>query len=752
MPVIRSSPIVAALVTLAVLLLAYGFPPGVERTVGQQDALLFRNFHEMETIGGTPYRWSKGGNRRDERASVIVVPQVGRGNGVVELQVRTPEDGPPIPLTLAAGGETVAVVDVQGRQTLTVPVPRSAVSGGDVRLTLTSPAWTRADGKDPRARGVAVERVAWRPSGWTLPPTRQLWILPAFAAALALLVRRLGGSSPAARIASAGAGGLVALAAAWRPLEVAPFTHRLLFGVVVAHAALLLWSSLAREAGSPWWRLPAQATPSALLLLMALGYWSLAAAHGALCYETRRFCPTLVTAITGAVVLAGLLAAVALASRRERVALAIVAAGGLVQAVGSGALAFRRPAVDFATLWTAARDFSLGGSLYKPAEVAANHFGAVFKVPPFYGMLLLPFARLDVRAALAVDRALDVALYLACATILGLWLRPRLGGPVALATVAVALGLMQPAFDAIAYGQIDIVLLGLMTLVFLALRAGRPAAVGFAVALAALLKLYPLVLVLLFAARREWRAVAWTAGWLIALVGVAVAVMGWREHVIFATEVLPRIGGGTGWVENQTVNGFLCRLLAGARRPEPVHDPLVDALTWTAFALIAGASARVAARSAEPRSTAAALSFGAFLVVMVLAVPAAWIHYETVTIVTFLLLVWSAGERPVSPALAFAVALAFGLVAYGNQWTFSDGSPGPGLTALALSREFYGLALLWAAALLSAGSRGLSGSPPLRAEARAWPSSAPPRARDRASTARAPAGSRWPRSGACGRR
>ncbi|PYQ06429.1 MAG: hypothetical protein DMF82_06325, partial [Acidobacteria bacterium] len=282
MSVLRSSPIVAALVTLAVLLLAYGFTPGVERAVGQQDALLFRNFHEMETIGGTPYRWSKGGNRRDERASVIVVPQVGRGDGAVELQVRAPEDRPPIPLTLTAGGKTLAVVDVQGRQTLSVPVPRSAVADGDVRLALTSPAWTRADGKDPRARGVAVERIAWRPSGWTLPPTRQLWILPAFAAALALLVRRLPGSPRAARIASASAGGLVALAAAWRPLEVAPFTHRLLFGVVLAHAALLLWSSLAHEAGSPWWRPPAQVTPSALLLLMAIGYWSLAAAHGAL--------------------------------------------------------------------------------------------------------------------------------------------------------------------------------------------------------------------------------------------------------------------------------------------------------------------------------------------------------------------------------------------------------------------------------------------------------------------------------------
>jgi len=711
--VLRSSPFVAALLTLATLVLAYGFTPGVDRAVGEQDPILFRNFHDLETIGGTPSRWSKGGHRRDERASVIVVPQVGRGDGVLEVQVRAPEDGPPVPLTLSAAGRTLAAADVQGPRTLSVAVPRSVLAGGDVRVALTSPAWTR--GKDPRARGVAIERVAWHPSSWTLPPARQLWVLPAFAAALALLPRRLGGSSRLTRLTPAAAGGVLALAAAWRPLEVAPFTHRLLIGAVLAHAALGLWAALVRAPGARWWAAPRTVAPRELLLLMGIGYWMLVAYHAALCYETRRFCPTLVTAITGLVVLGGLIAVAAWTSpRRPGLALAVVSAGGVAQAAGAAVLAFRRPAVDFATLWAAARDFSLGGSLYKPAEVAANHFGAVFKVPPFYGMLLLPFTHVELRTALALARSLDVAVFLACAAVLASWLRPRLGTGVSLAAVAVVLGLMQPAFDSIAYGQIDVVLLLLLTLAFLALRAGRPAVVGLTVALAALLKLYPLVLVLFLAARREWKAVAWTAAGLVAIDAVAVAVMGWHEHVVYATEVLPRIGGGTGWVENQTVNGFLCRLLAGARRPAPVHDRMIDLLTWAIFALVAGASTLVAARRAERGANSAALSFGLFLVVMVLAVPAAWIHYETVTILTFLLLVGSAAEPPLPARLAFAVSLAFGLIAYGNQWTFYDGSPRPGLTALWLSRESFGLMMLWAAAAVTARSRGPSGSRPPR--------------------------------------
>jgi alpha-1,2-mannosyltransferase len=710
-------PALAALVTLATLVVAYGFSPAVSRAVGEQDGLLLRNFHDLETIGGTPYRWSKGGNRRDERASAVVVPQVGYGAGTLELAVRSPEDAPPIPLTLSAGGDVLLVAPVQGRRNVSVALSGPAFAGGDAQVVLTAPAWTR--GKDPRARGVAVERVSWSPSAWMWPPVRQLLLLPLFAAALAALFGRLRGASRLADPVAAVTGAVLALGAAGRPLEVAPFTHRLVFLVLLAHAALLLWTALVRSSGRPWWSLPPSVSPGSLLLLMGTGYGMAVVCHAMLCYETRRFCPTLATGATGLVVLGGLIAAASTsAPRRMPAALLVVAAGAVAQAIASGASAFRRPAVDFATLWTAARDFSLGGSFYRPADVAANHFGAVFKVPPFYGMLLLPFARADVRTALLIDRGLDVALYLLCGAILVFWLRERLGATVATAAVIIALGLMQPAFDSIAYGQIDVVLLALVTLALLALRAQRPALVGLAVALAALLKLYPLVLVLFLAARREGRAVAWTAAWLAVLNGLAIAVVGWGEHATYVTEVLPRIGGGTGWVENQTVNGFLSRLLLGARRPEPVHDRAVDLLTGTAFVLVAGASAWVAARRGGARTSAEGLLFGVFLVVMVLAVPAAWIHYETVTILAFLLVARTAADRPLSPAAAFAVAAAFGLVAYGNQWTFYDGSPRPGLTVLGLSREFYGLVLLWAAALVAGASeRGrLSDAPGIDAE------------------------------------
>jgi len=686
--------VLAAAVTLVVLTVAYGFTPAVSRAVDPHDAPLFQNFHERETFRGVHYRWSKGGHRRPERASTIVLAQVGQGAGVLELQVWTAEDQPPIPLTVAADGQALLTVPVHGRQTVSAPLPRHVLGGGDLMVNLGAPGWTRR--KDPRVRGVALERVTWKPYGWTLPPTRQIGLLPALAIAVAVLLRRLGSSPRRAAYVASAVGAVLALAAAARPLEVAPYTHRLLFMLVLAHGALVLWAALLRSGTNPWWALPREVGAAELLLLLGIGYWTILLQHLALCAETGTLCPTETARAVGLAVIIGLLALVPISApgRRLHLALSLVALGGLGEAIGAATAAFHRPGVDFVTLWTAAHDLSLGGSLYRVDAVLANHFGTVFKVPPFYGMLLLPLAKTDIHSALLLHRTLDMALYAGVAGLLGALGAKRLGSPLSLAAVCTVMGLMQPPFDTVAYGQIDVVLLLLLTMAFLALQRGWPLVAGLAVALATLLKLYPLLLLALLLARREWRAIAWTVTWLLLLTSLAVAVVGWPEHVTYATQVLPRIGGGTGWIENQTINGFLCRLLTGSLAPEPVRERVVDLLTYLSLGLALAVGMALAARPSH-RSSRYALQFGLFPLLMVLAVPAAWMHYETIVILPLVALVWNAAAERFSPPEAFVGALGFGLVAYGNQWSFFDGTSGPGLPLLALSHKLYGLLILF---------------------------------------------------------
>lgn len=716
----------AALITLGLLLGAYRVTPALSRAVGSQDALIFRNFHQLETAGSFTYRWSKGdGSATAPLASnpevvapvglsMIALPQIGQPRqGLLSLTLWMPAEQPATSLALSAAGQPLLTLPLSGRRTVELLVPQHMLAGGEPRFELSSPTWSPLN--DPRPLGVGVETLQWRPSGWTLPPVRQLWVLPGLALALALLLQRLGRSAGVATLAATLIGGGLALAAALRPLEVAPFTHRLLLLVVLAHAALLLWTALypAESCAEPprWWALPHRVGPVPLLILMGVGYWMLLLYQRALCTETVvSVCPRPGTQIIGSIALLALLALAALLALQPRLrlahgwrlALAILALSGVAEAGYAATFAFRRSGPDFFILWRAAYDFNLGRSLYKIDDVLANHFGHVFKVPPFYGMLFLPIAEAtdpQYNLALAAHRGLNIVLYLTTGGLLASLLHrqgaSRFGWSVALGAVGVIMGLMQPPFDTIAYGQIDIMLLLLLTATLLGLRSQRAWLVGLAIALGALFKLYPLLLLGFLFVRREWRAIGWTGAWLVLFNGVAVGVMGWQNHVVYVTQVLPNIGGGTSWVENQTINGFLSRLLTGTMQTDPVRDPLINLLTYTCFGLVAGVSLLLALVRSERQSSLFALQFSLFAVVMVLAVPAAWMHYATITILTLVVLVWYAADQPLTLGKAMLIALAFALIAYGNQWSFFNGTRNPGLPALALSYKFYGLLVLW---------------------------------------------------------
>lgn len=690
----------AALITLIALVTVYAATPPTSRSVGDQDALIFHSFHGVETAGDFTYRWSTGdGSAPDFPTSSITLPQVGRADAtILKLDLWMPAEQPPTPLTLTAAQNPITTATVHGRRQLSLLLPRAATSGGDIAVALRSPTWNPPG--DPRPLGIGVQGVGWTPLGVVLPPLRQIWALPGLALGVALLLARIGRGVWLSGVVGAGVGVVLAIAAALRPLEWAPFTHRLLWIVLLTHAALLLWSLLLRSHRRDWRRLPQPVDPAALLVLLGVGYWMLLIYQRALCAETvTGVCPRPGTQIIGAIVLVALFALLPFTHHtRLRSVLIVLALGGVAEAIYAATFAFRRSGPDFFILWRAAYDFSLGRPLYRVADVLANHYGHVFKVPPFYGMLFLPIANAtdaQYNLALAAHRGMNIVLYLVTGGLLARLLRPYTGTKIAFCAVAIVMGLMQPPFDTIAYGQIDIVLLLLLTIGLLGLRNRVHWLVGLAIALGTLFKLYPLMIVGLLLARREWRAIGWTAAWFAILNALAIGVMGWQNHVIYVTQVVPNIGGGTSWVENQTINGFLSRLLTGTMQTDPIHDRALDLLTYGSFAFVAGLSLLLALRPSNRTAPIVALQWSIFAVVMVLAVPAAWMHYSTITILTFIALIWFAADRPLSPARALLIAFAFGLIAYGNQWSFFDGTRNPGLPALALSYKFYGLAMLW---------------------------------------------------------
>jgi hypothetical protein len=532
-----------------------------------------------------------------------------------------------------------------------------------------------------------------------LPPARQLVVLPAVAAAVTLLLARLRYRPALALAAGAGSGAALALWAGRVPLAVAPYTTRLLLLMLLAHGGLLLWTALVRSERTGW-RLPVEVDASKLIILCAIGYWMLFPFQWALCREVGPgVCPRPGTQTIGLAVVPSLLLLAGwpglLPAARRTWALRILALAAIAAGAYATTFAFRRSAPDFFIHWRAAFDLNLGRPLYKLDEIRANHFGHAYKLPPFYVLFFLPFATADDNRVLAGFRLINVALLLASAGLLANMLRRSRGWAVALAAVAVVVGLMQPAFDTIAIGQTDIFLLFVAVLMLVGLRGGRPWLVGLPLAFAISFKIYPALLLGLLVLRREWRSIGWTVLGLLLFNGIAVGVLGWQNHVIWVTEVLPSLGGGTSWVENQTINGFLSRLVTGTMRLDPIQDPFLNLLTYGSFVLVAGISFLLVLARTERHDFGFVLQYSILLVVLALAVPAAWIHYSTITILAFFAVIWHAAVRPLSIRQAVAAALAFGLIAYGNQWSFFTGTRHLGLPALALSYKGLGLAILW---------------------------------------------------------
>jgi hypothetical protein len=694
----------AALIALLLIGLAGAAAWPVVVDVGGEDEAFVESFHEPERAGERSFRWTDG----DSRLLLPPLPPGAQGVLTLRVQDARPAGAPPATLTVRAGGaELVALTfadDLARTYRLLTPtrarLERALVVGlqGD----------TAQEAGGGRLLGVAVFEAALAPAGGPRLPA--LWAA-AWSLVLGLgmyLVGRLAGAGRRVSLATAAAlAALVALGVAARPLEILPFVQRFaglsVTGAVTLAAVRLLVPATHERGGL---RVAGEQLP----IILAVGAWGLLLFQlfliwdgvGGIAPEPWRLWIVgwLVAALGVGLPLWHALASRLLddGARRVRhgqIVLACLAAAAAANLALSLAYAYTRQAPDFWILFRGARAWVRGGSLYDLTAVVENHFGHVFKVPPFYGMLFVPAVQtMGGETALLIHRVLNTALIVATALLwLRMWgVRP---GWAAAAGVLILFN-FRPLVDTLAYGQIDLALLFLLTAALWALRAGRDGAAGALVALGTLFKIYPVVLLAFFVLKGRWRALWGFALGMLVFNGVAVAVMGWNEHWTYVTQVLPNIGGTTSWVENQTVSGFLARL-AASPMSATIFEGRALRLAGTALSLlIVLAACALALRPADRRSPAFAVQYGLFLLLMVLAVPAAWMHYQTLLVVTFGALLIHLRERRVALGYAIALGLSFALISYGNQWTFFGGGAAGALAVAGVSYKLYGMVLLLA--------------------------------------------------------
>jgi alpha-1,2-mannosyltransferase len=700
--------LICVLWAVLAILVAYQMLSPVHISIRPYDRLFLRGVYPIEQIDGEAARWTTGFSEvrlpypsANQPAIVQLTILNGRPAGQPEPRLSLINDS-------AILGELRVPQSLTGRaityRLLLPPAPEPVLRLGLAVDTIEPP-------DDPRQLGVVLR-------GASISATQIGLNLPSLSIFLLTALGALGGYATArgfnlrarrAVIVVVLLVGLFAAGVASNPAAVIPFTPQL--AGLVGLGAGAIW--LAR------WFMPqgAQSGLSGLDLALCMGFcwWAMPLfQHLLTIFGAPNVAPNPITNQIGLVVAGGLLIAVALrlvarasgnSQQRllaQRIAVIVLLIGSLAHTAFIIWFAFQRSGPDFWIHFRAVRGFARDGlPLYDLGGILANHFGFSYKWPPFYAALLRPFALLDGTLVLFGQRVLNSIL-------LGIsvLLLVRQARSWSTALLLVLLLNFRPAADTIAYGQVDILMLLGFTLALLATMRGKDAWAGAIIAVLALIKIYPVLLFGFFLVQRRWRAFGGAVIAGLACTAVSLAAFGWETHWFYLSRVVGVLGsggGGTAWVENQTINGWLSRMVAPQFVAEPFSHPLVQLGTYGFFAALLALASLAARPGSGPLALAdgridwaspVPLQYCLFVFLMLIAVPAAWMHYHTAAIICFAVLIlrgealgWSLGQ-------GLTLAAAYALVAYGNHLSFADSAIAEGLGVLGYSYKLYGLLLL----------------------------------------------------------
>jgi hypothetical protein len=356
---------------------------------------------------------------------------------------------------------------------------------------------------------------------------------------------------------------------------------------------------------------------------------------------------------------------------------------------------------DFSSYYAAAAALRANphANIYDPAVLArAGAAGHVlvnpplpYTYPPLFALLLSPLTTLSFRTLSRIWLFGNAALWLAIAVLLAFEIRALIGDvlpmggngairdrprllhlliePSLLVSLALAAWLCltsAPASQTLATGQINFLVLAPLALIPSLTRHGHERWVGVMVALAAMLKFTPALLIAYLLLRRRWQAALSAVVALFALALISIAVDG---PGVFFGALTQALSVGTG----DAALGHNEALFAPLTHALTLANPSLGDAVQLAFHLLTAALAvllgyvlwRRTPRPTPSRRTQAAselAAYGITLCAMVLLSPATWVHHY----------VW------VLPAAAIALGLAV------SQLARSLGTAHPGQASLLL--------------------------------------------------------------------
>lgn len=371
---------------------------------------------------------------------------------------------------------------------------------------------------------------------------------------------------------------------------------------------------------------------------------------------------------------------------------------------------------DFPTLyWGAKLVFEEGRSPYVGGafnEVAQREQRRIFPYlyPPPSLFAFYPFSTITYDAAKVWLLVISHVCLLVIFYLLFLRIRPFEPLPpwpgLAAALMTVYVLNYYPVADNFAWGQINLIVLALVLLAWLALkRGGRALSVALPLSLAVLLKTYPLLLLPLLVIRKRYAAAAWTLGLLVlyGLVSWWVLPRGlWGDWL---TNVAPTGGYGRQpfnlpfipvepW--SHSINGFM--LFVQDRVPEVLGLPtrlITKPLTYLLAGVVGVATVGLAFLSARrgqgERTLDADVSL--FLLMMFLVAPLSWEHHLVYALPAALFAIHFLLKGRTHPLTALGALAALFVIAW--ELPRDDWFPLQGLLALSNAVKFFAALGLW---------------------------------------------------------
>jgi hypothetical protein len=282
--------------------------------------------------------------------------------------------------------------------------------------------------------------------------------------------------------------------------------------------------------------------------------------------------------------------------------------------------------------------------------------------PPFSALVLEPLRLARWQVSLLAWRLALLALMLA-SIYLTLLLAGRDHLLLKFALSAAAVLSFFPFIETLFQGQIDPLIVFLWVAGVYLVRDERPVWSALCFAVGTMVKVSPVMAVGLFLLRRQWKWLLSYAVWMGLLLGISVWRLGWENHVVWFTQVLPELSRGVANYANKAPAALIFELYlhrvpvlsAGA-----VPSWLIALVKVANFLIYCAVLLYFWKKNRQP--TAMVYELVTLGLVTILISPVSWRHHYLLTLIPVIYLWVKLGERWRDILVLAAATLAMGTV------------------------------------------------------------------------------------------